>query len=187
MAEFHRDYPNVEMAMSTDDSHALLDQLRGGHLDAAVVSIGIDEEPDGIAVETVTEEAIDAAVSPDHPLAKRTSLTLAALCEHPLISLPAGTGLRTRVEAACAAAGLPPRIAFEANSPLALAELAEYGLCVAIVPRSVARGAPSLHPLRLDPELRGRLVYAWRADQSPAARIFTENARAAIRAACPQD
>ena len=44
----------------------------------------------------------------------------------------------------CVAAGVNPRIAFEASTPLALAELAERGLGVAIVPASVPRGRDRL-------------------------------------------
>ena len=57
---------------------------------------------------------------------------------------------------------MSPRIAFEASTPLALADLAERGLGVAIVPASVPRAAPDLHALAIVPELRGRLVLAWR-------------------------
>mgnify|MGYP000333102893 FL=1 len=84
------------------------------------------------------------------------------------------------IYAAAAAAGLHPRVAFEATNPAELADLARHGLGVAIVPESMARNSAALHPLRLDPELRGRLVWAWRHDMtSPAARRFGERAVAA--------
>ena len=60
---------------------------------------------------------------------------------------------------------------------LELAELARHGLGVAIVPQSVARGGTDLHPLQLVPELRGRLVWAWRSDiAGPAARRLRDRA-----------
>jgi DNA-binding transcriptional LysR family regulator len=88
-------------------------------------------------------------------------------------------GIRHQLEIACAAAGFTPRISFEANTPLALADLAERGLGVAILPRSISHNRAGLHPLSIVPELRGRLVLAWRAagPMSPAARAVLGNAR----------
>jgi DNA-binding transcriptional LysR family regulator len=75
-----------------------------------------------------------------------------------------------------------PRIAFEASTPIALADLAERGLGVAILPSSVARSRPGLHALTIVPELRGRLVLAWRSTgpMSPAARVLVQMAREVV-------
>lgn len=181
MADFHADYPDVEITLGTDNSDVLLAKLADGRLDAAIVSIGVDEHPDGADFVAITDESLEAAVAPNHPLARRRTVSLHVLCEHPLISLPAGTGLRSRLDNACAAEGLRPRIAFEATNPLELADLARHGLGVAILPQSMARSSPDLHALRLAPQLRGKLVWAWRkGDISPAARLLSERARRMI-------
>ena len=181
MADFHSDYPEVEITLGTDNSDVLLAKLADGRLDAAIVSIGVDENPPGLDYAVITDEALDAAVATGHPLARRKALSLRELCEHALISLPTGTGLRSRLDSACAAAGVQPRIAFEATSPVELAELARHGLGVAILPQSMARNTADLHALRLPPDLRGRLVWAWRSDMtSPAARLLCERARRMI-------
>lgn len=183
LEEFHHAYPAVEITLGTDDSDALIDGVRSGRLDLAVVSVGADEVPDGLAIEVTTDEAIDAAVHPGDPWRRRTSVPLAALADRPLIALPAGTGIRRRLDEACAAAGVAPRIAFEASTPMELAELAARGLGVAIVPSSVARHRPDLHAVALTPQVRGRLVLAWRASGpvSPAARALIGLARRHLR------
>src|SRR5262245_35499795 len=75
-------------------------------------------------------------------------------------------------------------IAFEANHPHALVELAVRGLGVAIVPESTARTrSPELRAIAIArPDLRGRLALAWRADGalSPAARALIGHARNAL-------
>jgi len=181
MADFHADHPAVEITLGTDNSDVLLAKLADGRLDAAIVSIGVDENPPGLDYAVITDEALDAAVATGHPLARRKAVSLRELCEHALISLPTGTGLRSRLDSACAAAGVQPRIAFEATSPVELAELARHGLGVAILPQSMARNTADLHALRLPPDLRGRLVWAWRSDMtSPAARLLCERARRMI-------
>ena len=183
LADFHAAHPGVEIRLSTDNSDVLIDQLHSGVLDAAIVSVGSDERLDGLDVDVVTDEAIDAAVSHDDEWAGTATIGLAALAERPLIALPVGTGLRARLDQAFAAAGLSPHIAFEASTPIALAELAERGLGVAIVPSSVARTRPALHAVTVTPEVRGRLVLAARATgpTSPATAVLLQMARRLIR------
>jgi DNA-binding transcriptional LysR family regulator len=183
LADFHRAHPAVEITLSTDSSDALIDDVQSGALDAAIVSVGSDEVPSGLAVEVVTDEAIDAAVCLDDPWAGRTSIGLAELVERQLIALPIGAGIRAQLERACATAGLKPRVAFEASTPVALAELAEHGLGVAILPQSVSRTHPGLVAIAIAPELRGRLVFAWRSSgpMSPAARVLVDMARRLLR------
>ncbi|MGN7781693.1 LysR family transcriptional regulator [Mycolicibacterium sp. 22603] len=180
IADFHGQYPAVEITLATDNSDALVEKLADGRLDLAIVSLGLDEHPPGLDVHTVTDEAVVAAVAPDHPLAGRARLPVAELSVHPLISLPVGTGLRTRLDNACADAGITANVAFEATSPLELADLGAHGLGVAILPESMARDRPGLHAIDLDPPLRGRLVWAWRRDMSgPASRLLRDRATAA--------
>jgi DNA-binding transcriptional LysR family regulator len=84
------------------------------------------------------DEPLVAAVRRDDPLATARTVTLRALEDRPLISLPAGTGLRTCIDDACSAAGLRPRITLETGNPGVLALLAARGLGVAILPASLA-------------------------------------------------
>src|SRR5215208_1207335 len=161
LADFHAEHPNVEITLSTENSDALIEKLRIGQLDTAIVSIGQGERPEGLSLEVVTDEAIQAAVSLNDELAGRKTVRLRDLAKRQLIALPVGAGIRHQFDAACAEAGVAPRIAFEATTPLALADLAQRGLGVAIVPASVARGRDGLHALAIAPELRGRLVLAW--------------------------
>src|ERR1019366_7200990 len=76
--------------------------------------------PAGIAIQLVTDQTLVAAVSRDHPLAQRKTITLRALAQRKLISLPLGTGMRTYFDQACAAAGVRPHILFEASDPATL-------------------------------------------------------------------
>ncbi|MCX2715489.1 LysR substrate-binding domain-containing protein [Mycolicibacterium sp. J2] len=179
LARFHHVHPGVEMMLSTDTSDALIDGLRSGRLDVAIASVGAAEVPDGLAVLSTTEQVIDVVVGLDDPWARRRTVTLTALADRPLISLPRGGGIRRQFDAACAGAGLTPRVAFEAATPEALADLAAQGLGAAIVPRSVALARDDVHAIAIRPELRGRLVLAWRAEGpvSPAARALVEMAR----------
>ncbi|MGW4097958.1 LysR family transcriptional regulator [Mycobacterium sp. NPDC004974] len=186
LAQFHAAYPLVDITLTSDESDALLDGLHSGRLDAAIVSVGA-ELPAELAAEVVTDQRIVAAVADTHPWRRRRTVTLRDLADHPVIALPSGAGIRHQFDRACRAAGVAARVAFEASTPNALAELAERGLGVAVLPESVAVTRAALHPLPITPELRGRLVFAWRAQgpMNPAARVLIEMARRRLRVSGP--
>ncbi|GAB3438880.1 LysR family transcriptional regulator [Actinophytocola sediminis] len=184
LAGFHRDHPAVEITMTEATTDELLDGLREGRLDVAIISVGATMPP-GIEGEVVTDQAIVAAVAPDHELAAHPTITLDTLRGRDLISLPPGTGLRARLDEACTAAGFRPRIAFEASDPEVLAQLAAHGLGAAILPAAFALArSDRLRTLTIDrPALRGRLVLGWRVGgpANPAGRVLVERIRAAIQ------
>jgi len=175
LAGFHRMHPAVEISLSEANSDQLILGLRDGRLDLALIGLG-GAPPAGLATRVLLDEPLVAAVRRDDPLARRETVTLSALQERPLISLPRGTGLRTCIDDACAAAGLRPRIALEASDPGALALLAARGLGIAILPTSLAAAHDAeLHAVTITrPALRARIELAWRPDgpASPAARAL---------------
>jgi DNA-binding transcriptional LysR family regulator len=180
LAAFHGEHPEVEMTLVEATSDELVARLRAGELDLVLANLA-GEVPAGVATEVVSDEPIVAVVAPDDELADRVPLR--ALGERAVISLPRGTGLRAAFDAACAAAGVRPRIAFEASDPYVLAQLAARGLGVAIVPGSLAAAHPEeVRAVGLEPELRGRLVLAWRESgpAGPAARALIARAREAL-------
>jgi DNA-binding transcriptional LysR family regulator len=179
LAAFHRRHPGVEITLTEGVSDALVAALRDGTLDLALVSVPASGLT-GLDTRTVTDEAFVAAVAHTHPLAARRPITVPALRDHPLICLPHGTGMRSRLEAACAGHGFRPHVAFEAGDPGTLAALAARGLGVAILPESLAAAqSRDLHAIAItQPALRGALVLAWRAGgaPSPAGRALVEHA-----------
>ncbi|RKS68126.1 DNA-binding transcriptional LysR family regulator [Actinomadura pelletieri DSM 43383] len=180
LAAFHHDHPNVEITVVQEKTATLTDGLRDGRVDLAFLSLGA-EPPDGLTTRVVIEQSLYAAVGHDHPLARRSSVTLRALADQDLICLPKGTGLRAVLDDACADSGLRPRIAFEAGDPPVLAQLAAHGLGVAVLPESAARARPDdLHPMPIvRPRLSGRIALAWRTEgpRSPAARALIAHTR----------
>ena len=180
LAGFHELHPMVEISLSAGDTDRLAAELKTGQLDAAILSIGA-AAPDGLRVQVIVDQPIVAAVGHQHELADRRIVALADLAGQPLISLPRGSGLRARLDEAYAAAGLSPHVALEASSPEVVADLAAHGLGVAFLPGPFAEfRRDRLAVLVIDPpELRGRLVLAWRASgpASPAGRALIRHLR----------
>ena len=187
LAGFHDRHPGVAIALVEDNSDRLVDRLRDGRLDLALIGWA-EQTPADIDSVVLVDEELVAVVAPGHPLAGTGAgagaragagaITIRQLRDLPLVSLPRGTGVRTALDAACAAAGFTPRIVFEASALPMVVELAGRGLGLAVVPASIPNG-PGI--LRLtDPQLRSRLELAWPSAPAanPAARALIEQARA---------
>jgi DNA-binding transcriptional LysR family regulator len=183
LADFHRDHPAVEITLVEAGSDRLLEELRAGRLDLALVGLGT-RTPAGVDLQVVVSEPLAAVVGHGDPFAGRRTVALADLQERTLISLPVGTGVRACLDEALLAAGLRPRIAFEAGDLRVLAQLAGRGLGVAILPATAAAARPTeLRAVPVTrPRLRGRLALAWRPEgpASPAARALIARARALL-------
>jgi DNA-binding transcriptional LysR family regulator len=191
LAGFHDRHPGVAIALVEDNSDRLVERLRDGRLDLALIGWA-EQTPADIDSVVLVDEELVAAVAPGHPLASAGAdagadaeagagagaITIRQLRDLPLVSLPRGTGVRAALDAACAAAGFTPRIVFEASALPMVVELAGRGLGLAVVPASIPNG-PGI--LRItDPQLRSRLELAWPAAPAanPAARALIERARA---------
>ena len=181
LAGFHDRHPGVAIALVEDNSDRLVERLRDGRLDLALIGWA-EQTPADIDSVVLVDEELVAVVAPGHPLADAGAgagaITIRQLRDLPLVSLPRGTGVRAALDAACAAAGFTPRIVFEASALPMVVELADRGLGLAVVPASIPNG-PGI--LRItDPQLRSRLELAWPSAPSanPAARALIEQARA---------
>jgi len=179
LAGFHGRHPGVAIALVEDNSDRLVERLRDGRLDLALIGWA-EQTPADIDSVVLVDEELVAVAAPGHPLAGAGAgaITIRQLRDLPLVSLPRGTGVRAALDAACAAAGFTPRIVFEASALPMVVELAGRGLGLAVVPASIPNG-PGI--LRLtDPQLRSRLELAWPSAPAanPAARALIEQARA---------
>jgi DNA-binding transcriptional LysR family regulator len=183
LAAFHRDHPGVEIALLEDRSDLLLEALREGRIDLGFVGVA-GPAPAGVELRRVAEERLVAGVAREDALADRASVGLDELARRPLVCLPRGTGIRSRLDEALSALGATPRIALEASNLGMVAELAARGLGAAVLPESVAAARKDLHALAITPALRSGLAFAWRAEAppSPAARALVARARGRVNA-----
>ncbi|MGW6534564.1 LysR family transcriptional regulator [Streptomyces sp. NPDC055051] len=178
LAAFHAAHPGVEILLREDNSDRLVDGVRGGTLDLALIGTAA-ATPDGLDALTIITEALVAAVPPGHPLAGRGRISLDELTAHPLVCMPPGTGLRAVLDQACAARGLRPSIALEAGASDALADLASRGLGVAVLSASMAESHTdrlTVLPLT-DADVPALLALVWKPVQPPSVRAFLTHAR----------
>jgi DNA-binding transcriptional LysR family regulator len=181
LAAFHRSHPGVELSLLEDNSERLVEEVRAGTVDLALIGTAT-ATPDGLDALTVVSERLVAAVPSGHPLAKRRRIALSDLCDYPIVCMPPGTGLRTVFDQACAAQSLRPVIAMQASAADAIADLAVRGLGVAILSESMAaRYRDRLTARAIDGvESPALLALIWKATQRPAVRELLGYSRQAF-------
>ncbi|MGW0610560.1 LysR family transcriptional regulator [Streptomyces sp. NPDC002788] len=180
LAAFHRAHPGVEISLLEDNSDRLVEAVRTGSLDMALV--GTAGAPDGLESLTIVSERLVVAVPAEHPLAERARVLLRDLVAHPLVCMPPGTGLRTVFDRACAAQGLRPAIALQAGAADAVADLAARGLGVAVLSASTAAGHGDRLVARTidDVTAPALLALVWRSSHAPAVRELLAHSRRAF-------
>jgi DNA-binding transcriptional LysR family regulator len=169
LAAFHRAHPGVDLTLVEDNSDRLIERVRRGTVDVALIGAS-GSTPPGLEALRIVSERLVATVPFDHPLGARQRTTLAEISRYPIVSLPEGTGIRGVFDEACGAKGIQMDIALQATAPGTVADLAQRGLGVAILSESMA----AAHSARLtalvidDVDNPAVLALIWPSVQSPA-------------------
>jgi len=169
LAAFHHVHPSVEIILVEDNSERLIEGVRNGTTDLALVGAA-GGPPPGLDALTIVSEQLIAAVPVGHQLAQRRHATLADISAFPIVCLPQGTGIRSVFDQACEAKGIRPDIALQASATAAVADLAIRGLGVAILSESMAVNYDGrLTALAIDDiETPAVLALIWTKTKSPA-------------------
>jgi DNA-binding transcriptional LysR family regulator len=184
LAAFHIAHPGVAITLMEDNSDRLIERVRSGTVDVALVGASGTAPPELEALPIVSERLV-AIVPFDHPLSEGRRTTLAEISRYPIVSMPEGTGVRTVFDEACAASGIRVDIALQASAPGTVADLAHRGLGVAILSESMA----AAHSARLtalvidDVETLAVLALVWPSVQSPALKGLLPHLRTAFTGA----
>ena len=173
LCEFQRRHPDVHIALSIFDTHAVIDKVADRDLELGVV--GALRRHRSLEFEPLVRDEIVLAVPPGHPAAGG-EVTVDELREEELIAMQEGAGVRQVIEQVLRRAGLPPRD-LEPRLELGLQESVKTavagGYGVAFISRTAIEGelaAGTLAAARvrgLDP---ARQIYVVRARARPPTR-----------------
>ncbi|MEN9543640.1 MAG: hypothetical protein RLZZ598_473 [Pseudomonadota bacterium] len=179
-------FPQMQLMLHENFTVKLLEMLRTGELDAAIMA---EPFPDaGLAIAPLYDEPFVVAVPTVHPMAKRRSVSTTELKQETMLLLGAGHCFRDHVLEVCPefarfssnAEGI--RKSFEGSSLETIKHMVASGMGITVVPQLSVPTGPNQTP---DPHLRHipfsdpvpsrRVVLAWR-------RTFTRyEAIAALR------
>jgi DNA-binding transcriptional LysR family regulator len=171
LEEFRRSNPllTVRLRQSLTGSAGHLTAIVDGQMDLALVSI-TSTESQLVALRELMREPMVFVCESSHPLADRARVQLTDFAGHDFINFPLGWGIRQRLDAGFAAAGVHPISAYEVADYAITAELIRHRLATTILPTSVANRFPDLRTVPLHPSITWTLSIAYAASQqaSPA-------------------
>ncbi|NUP14569.1 MAG: LysR family transcriptional regulator [Streptomyces sp.] len=181
LAAFHEAHPGVEISLLEDTSDRLVEGVRTGAVDLALIGAAT-ATPDGLDALTIISERLVVAVPAGHPLAKQKRVGLRDVMAHPIVCMPPGTGLRMVFDQACATTNRQPTIALQASAADAIAGLADRGLGVAILSESMAASYRDRLTARTidDVETPALLALIWKSAHNPSVRELLVHSRQAF-------
>jgi LysR family transcriptional regulator, hydrogen peroxide-inducible genes activator len=141
-------FPDLELLLVEEKTEVLLELLRGGRLDAAVLALPVDDETlDG---ELLFREDFVLAVPTGHRLAGAQAVDVSALEDEHLLLLADGHCLRDQALAVCQSAGALEYAGFQATSLETLRHMVAAGVGVTLLPElSVQPPVPQPDTVRL--------------------------------------
>jgi DNA-binding transcriptional LysR family regulator len=167
LEEFRRRNPLVTVCLrqSLTGSAGHLDAIANGQMDLALVSIP-SSPSQLIVLQRLTQEPMVFVCESTHALAHRRRVQLADLDGQDFINFPPGWGIRQRLDANFAAAGVHPNGAYEVADYAIAAELIRHRLATTVLPISAANRFPDLDTVPLNPPMTWTLSLASAAPET---------------------
>jgi LysR family hydrogen peroxide-inducible transcriptional activator len=185
-------FPRLELLLVEEKSDVLVQQLREGRLDAALLALPVAD--DQLHAEFLFEEPFVQAAPQQHPLAGRTALDVDELSDETLLLLEDGHCLRDQALDVCRLSGANEKSGFRATSLETLRQMVAAGVGVTLLP-ALSVHEPVVQPANIRlvpfraPAPSRRIALAWR--KSSALDAFLPGLAAAIaelaRAQLPAD
>ncbi|GGF35530.1 LysR family transcriptional regulator [Aliidongia dinghuensis] len=158
-------WPALKLHLREDRTDQLVERLRDGALDAAILSLPVEAED--LRMEPLYDERMLLALPTGHPLAANARVRHEALSTASVMLLEDGHCLRDQTMAFCRTSGLGAQSDVQAASLETLRQMVMAGIGLALVPALATEPPFGLGPMAVyrrfeDPEPRRTLVLTWR-------------------------
>jgi LysR family carnitine catabolism transcriptional activator len=130
LAQFHRQYPGIELALFDSLSEQCLALLRSRQADFAMASAGSHSED--LETAPLCRDSFYLICRKDHALARQASIRLRDLAEYPFVHMSRNTSVRQRLEAAFHP--MEMRTILEVEHLATVTGLVRAGLGITLVP-----------------------------------------------------
>lgn len=138
LKEYRRRHPDVEVKLTTGATPQLLERLRSGTVDVALLTLPV-EGADLIQVPVMREELL-LVTHPSHALARQRKVQARDLDRQPLVLFERGSSTRRVIDDMLVREQINPKIVMETENVEILKALVAIGLGMAIIPyQAVAR------------------------------------------------
>lgn len=158
LTAFSRKFPQVRLTVVEEITPVLLDRLRAGTIDVAVLALPLrGHELEAVPLLT---ERLFAALPKKHKFNSRAALSLKDLRAEPFLLLRDGHCFRDTAVAACDRARLHPQIVFESGQFSSLLSMVGAGMGVSIVPEMAIEKKSDCRYVRIADEQAVRTIGA---------------------------
>jgi len=158
LAAFSRKCPEVRVTIAEEITPLLLERLRAGTMDVAIVALPLQTRSRDFQTFPVMVEKLYAVLPRHHSLAKRRAVSLEKLQDDPFLLLRDGHCFRETAVAACKRARLNPKIIFESGQFSSILSMVSAGLGVSIVPAMAVEKRPGCRYVPLTDERATRTI-----------------------------
>ncbi len=134
LASFSRKYPQARVTIVEEITPLLLEKLRAGSMDVAIVALPLHVRSHEFESFPLTAERLYAVLPKRHALGRRRAVSLGELRDNPFLLLRDGHCFREAAVAACNRARLNPNIVFESGQFSSILSMVAAGLGVSVVP-----------------------------------------------------
>ena len=183
---FRERYPHVRLLFRPLSSHNLKQSLREGNVDVVFM---LDEPVVSMDLHTeiLLDESFLMVVSPDHPLATRSTLSIEDFNREQILLSEKSCSYRTFFYRTLLRKGADSLTELEFNSVEAIKQCAMVGLGIALLPEMAIKGEVERGELIAIPwdlsEIRFATQMLWHQEKwiSPSMRVFIELARSVLK------
>ena len=125
--------PHLRLILVEEKTSTLIDQLKHGALDAALLALPVAEE--GFASAALFNDPFYLAVPPKHPLATKRTVDQSELAKEKLLLLEEGHCLRDQALDVCQLHGIGEEQDFKATGLETLRQMVKAGTGITFIPR----------------------------------------------------
>ncbi|MFB9768650.1 LysR family transcriptional regulator [Lactiplantibacillus modestisalitolerans] len=117
IATFANSHPQVDLTLREAEGADIVQQLLAGDLQAAIVrnTQTMALQPTVFQKQPLLADELQVILPADHPLAKQPTITIQALADQKIATLPAGSGVYEPLQTLFNRQGLTPQIFFEST------------------------------------------------------------------------
>lgn len=164
LSQLRRSIPELKLYLREEPTDHLLDRLRDGSLDMAMLAVTFD--PHGYELTSIQKENFVAIMNKEHPLAKKKRLTIKDISSESILLLDDEHCLSRQTMDVCQLAGAKANQEYRASSMNTLVQMVANGLGITLVPESAieleVRHNKSLIPVAFSSPPGRELCLAWR-------------------------
>lgn len=158
--------PKMPLMIQENFTHKLIEALKSGELDVAVLALPIQEP--GLVAQPVYDEAFRVLIPASHPWNALQSVSAESLLDEPLLMLGRGNCFREQVLDLCSQAGAGGPQVLEGSSLETIRLMVASEVGITVMPATAVDGLPKDDPLLRvrsfqEPTPTRRVGLVWRA------------------------